>query len=175
MTAQAVFGGGCFWCTEAAFQRLRGVTRIQPGYAGGVLPNPTYEQVCSGRSDHAEVIQIDFDPEQISYRQLLQVFFAVHDPTTLNRQGHDIGSQYRSVIFYLDADQKAQAEAVLADVASEFADPLVTDLSPLERFYVAEAYHHDYFTKNPGSGYCQAVIPPKLSKLRKHYAELLAN
>lgn len=173
-TQTAVFAGGCFWCTEAAFQPLRGVQRVQPGYAGGQQPHPTYEQVCTGRTGHAEVVQVDYDPEQISYHDLLNVFFTVHDPTTLNRQGNDIGTQYRSAIFYLDQAQKAEAQAFIAELNAELGGSIVTELAPLDIFYVAEEYHHDYFKKNPGSGYCQAVIPPKLAKLRKQYAELLA-
>lgn len=173
-TQTAVFAGGCFWCTEAAFQPLRGVQRVQPGYAGGQQPHPTYEQVCTGRTGHAEVVQVDYDPEQISYHDLLNVFFTVHDPTTLNRQGNDIGTQYRSAIFYLDQAQKAEAEGFITELNAELGGGIVTELTPLDIFYVAEEYHHDYFKKNPGSGYCQAVIPPKLAKLRKQYAELLA-
>ncbi len=173
-TQTAVFAGGCFWCTEAAFQGLRGVQRVLPGYAGGQAPHPTYEQVCAGRTGHAEVVQVDFDPGQISYRDLLGVFFTVHDPTTLNRQGNDIGTQYRSAIFYLDEAQKAEAQAFIAELNPEFGGAIVTELAPLDVFYVAEEYHHDYFRKNPGSGYCQAVISPKLAKLRKQYAALLA-
>ncbi|MBX3048115.1 MAG: peptide-methionine (S)-S-oxide reductase MsrA [Anaerolineales bacterium] len=173
-TQTAVFAGGCFWCTEAAFQPLRGVQRVQPGYAGGQQPHPTYEQVCTGRTGHAEVVQVDYDPEQISYHDLLNVFFTVHDPTTLNRQGNDIGTQYRSAIFYLDQAQKAEAEGFITELNAELGGGIVTELTPLDIFHVAEEYHHDYFKKNPGSGYCQAVIPPKLAKLRKQYAELLA-
>ncbi|MCW5877873.1 MAG: peptide-methionine (S)-S-oxide reductase MsrA [Anaerolineales bacterium] len=172
-TQTAVFAGGCFWCTEAAFQPLRGVQRVQPGYAGGQQPHPTYEQVCTGRTGHAEVVQIDYDPDQISYQDLLSVFFTVHDPTTLNRQGNDIGTQYRSAIFYADEAQRQVAEAFIAELNPDFEDRIVTELAPLDIFYVAEEYHHDYFKKNPGSGYCQAVIPPKLAKLRKQYAGLL--
>jgi peptide-methionine (S)-S-oxide reductase len=178
MTNQtAVFGGGCFWCTEAAFQVIRGVSRVAPGYAGGPVgkPAPSYEQVCTGRSGHAEVVQVTYDPDAVSYKDLLTVFFATHDPTTLNRQGNDIGSQYRSAIFYADEAQKTEAEAFVSEHAGEFGRPIVTEIAPLTEFFEAEEYHHDYFKRNPFSGYCMAVIPPKLSKLRAKYAELVSS
>lgn len=177
MTTQtAVFGGGCFWCTEAALKILKGVVRIEPGYAGGSAgaKAPTYEQVCTGRTGFAEVVRVEYDPAVVSYGDLLTAFFATHDPTTLNRQGNDIGTQYRSVILYADETQKAEAEAFISAHASEYARPIVTEVAPLGDFHVAEEYHHNYFERNPFSGYCMAVIPPKLSKLRSKYAELVA-
>ena len=161
----ATVGGGCFWCTEAVYQRLPGVVTVQPGYAGGSTPQPTYEQVCSGTSGHAEVVQIEFDSEVVSYAAILEQFFASHDPTTLNRQGADVGTQYRSVIFHHGDRQRRIAEQVKAAVAPRFSDPIVTEIMPLEKFYPAEQYHHNYFNRNPHAGYCSVVIRPKLSKL----------
>jgi peptide-methionine (S)-S-oxide reductase len=172
-TQSAVFGGGCFWCTEAAFQRLKGVTRVVPGYAGGSVQLPTYEQVTTGRTGHAEVVRVTFDPKVISYKQLLKVFFAIHDPTTPNRQGNDIGPQYRSLILFADDEQRQEAEIFLAEINPEFDNRIVTEVKPLEAFYEAEDYHHDYFNKNPNAGYCQVIISPKMSKLRKEFAQLL--
>jgi peptide-methionine (S)-S-oxide reductase len=171
----AVFGGGCFWCTEAVFEELRGVTSVVSGYAGGELKNPTYEQVCGGRTGHAEVIRIEFDPEQITFRDLLTVFFATHDPTTLNRQGNDIGTQYRSAIFYDSDEQKREAENFIKqlDEATTFGKPIVTTLEPLTDFYEAEKYHQKYYASNPYQPYCQVMIPPKLNKLNKQFAELI--
>jgi peptide-methionine (S)-S-oxide reductase len=171
----AVFGGGCFWCVEAVFDELRGVHSVVSGYAGGETNNPTYEQVCSGRTGHAEVTKIEFDPAQISFRDLLTVFFATHDPTTLNRQGNDVGSQYRSAIFYVDEEQKRQAEAFIKELedAKAFMNPIVTTLEPLNEFYPAENYHQKYYANNPYQPYCQYMIPPKLNKLHKQYKELL--
>jgi peptide-methionine (S)-S-oxide reductase len=171
--ATAVFGGGCFWCTEAAFQDLRGVTHVVPGYAGGATVSPSYEQVCSGRTGHAEVVQVDFDPEVVSYETLLKVFFTAHDPTELNRQGNDIGTQYRSTILYTDDAQKKEAEDFIAELNKDFDGGIVTTLEPLTKFYEAEEYHHDYFKKNPTAGYCRVIISPKIAKLRKEYADLL--
>jgi peptide-methionine (S)-S-oxide reductase len=175
--AVAVFGGGCFWCTEAVFKMLKGVIKITPGYSGGTVPNPTYEQVCSGDTGHAEVIQIDYDASQISYKDLLTVFFGSHDPTTVNRQGDDVGTQYRSVIFYTSESQKADAEAFIKEIneSNEMGKPVVTELVPLEIFYEAENYHRDYFVRNPGNRYCQVVINPKLKKVQEKYASLLAD
>jgi peptide-methionine (S)-S-oxide reductase len=172
----AVLGGGCFWCTEAVFRPLGGVVRVLPGYAGGARPSPTYEQVCSGATGHAEVVEITFDPALISYEALLEVFFATHDPTTLNRQGHDVGTQYRSVIFASDEDQFVAARRAIADLATAgiFPDPIVTRVEKLDRFWMAEPEHHDYFARNPAAGYCQAVIAPKVGRLRLRYSELLA-
>ncbi len=175
--SKAIFGGGCFWCTEAIFKMLRGVTKVLPGYSGGTTENPTYEQVCTGETGHAEVIYIEYDPTQVTYRTLLIIFFASHDPTTLNRQGHDVGTQYRSVIFYTDEEQKAAAAQIISEIngSSGGGDPVVTELVPFEKFYEAENYHQDYFARNPGNGYCQVVINPKLAKIQKEFSELLKN
>lgn len=175
-TETAVFGGGCFWCTEAVFGILRGIHSVMPGYAGGTKENPTYEDVCSGRSRHAEVIKIEFDPAQISYRDLLAVFFGSHDPTTLNRQGADVGEQYRSAVFYTSDDQKRQAENMIQEINESHPDgsPVVTEVRPLEKFYPAEDYHRDYYAKNKDAPYCQVVINPKLEKVQKRFAELLS-
>jgi peptide-methionine (S)-S-oxide reductase len=172
-TQSAIFGGGCFWCTEAAFQDLRGVSRVLPGYAGGSVRNPSYEAVCTGRTGHAEVVQIDFDPAVISYKDLLRVFFTVHDPTQLNRQGNDIGTQYRSSIFYASDEQKKETEDFIAELNPEFANGIVTTIEPLKDFYVAEEYHHNYFKRNPYAGYCQVIVSPKVAKVRKQFAGLL--
>jgi peptide-methionine (S)-S-oxide reductase len=174
-TELATFGGGCFWCLEPVFKALRGVQGSVSGYAGGAAPNPTYEQVCSGRTGHAEVIQLTFDPAQISYADILGVFFTMHDPTTLNRQGADTGTQYRSIILTHSDEQARIAREVKAEIEAQglWADPVVTEIVPLEIFYPAEAYHQDYYAKNPYNGYCRAVINPKLAKLRKVYAERL--
>lgn len=170
---QATLGGGCFWCLEAAFLELRGIERIVSGYAGGHVDDPTYHQVCSGFTGHAEVVQVDFDPEVIAYRDLLGVFFTIHDPTTLNRQGYDVGTQYRSAIFYHSDEQKAEAEAVIAEVQPIWEDPIVTQVVPLERFYPAEDYHQNYFANNPNQPYCQAVVAPKVAKVRQKYLQRL--
>jgi peptide-methionine (S)-S-oxide reductase len=174
-TEIAVFGGGCFWCTEAVFGELRGVHSVVSGYAGGTVKNPTYEQVCDGQTGHAEVIRIEFDPEKITFRDLLTVFFATHDPTTLNRQGNDVGTQYRSVILYANEDQKREAEAFIKELDADqaFSRPIVTTLEPLTTFYPAESYHQKYYANNPYQPYCQYMIPPKLSKLHKKFTELL--
>lgn len=171
----AVFGGGCFWCTEAVFDELRGVLSVVSGYTGGKNKNPTYEQVCMGNTGHAEVIKIDYDDEQISFRDLMTVFFATHDPTTLNRQGNDVGTQYRSAIFYGDEKQKTEAAAFMKelDEAGTFKNSIVTTLEPLTEFYPAEDYHQKFFARNPFQGYCQYMIPPKLTKLHKQFKELL--
>ena len=175
MTEVAVLGGGCFWCTEAVFTELRGVVSVEPGYSGGTLPNPSYEQVCTDRTGHAEAIRITFDPDVISYGDLLGVFFSTHDPTTLNRQGADTGTQYRSVIFYGSEGQKKEAEETIRRLAKDkvFGRPIVTQVLPLKAFYVAEDYHHDYYRKNPSQGYCRVVISPKLAKFRAHYQSRL--
>jgi peptide-methionine (S)-S-oxide reductase len=175
--AQAIFAGGCFWCTEAVFQKLRGVSSVLPGYAGGSVDNPTYEQVSSGTSGHAEAIKFEYDPNQISYRDLLSVFFATHDPTTLNRQGNDVGPQYRSAIFYDSAEQKQAAEQFIAELENDqvFSQPIVTTLEPLTKFYEAEDYHKNYYERNQGQPYCQVVISPKLKKLKEKFASLLIN
>jgi len=169
---QALVGGGCFWCVEAVFLQLKGVEKVVSGYAGGISQNPTYEQVCQGTTQHAEVVLIDFDEQQISYTQLLNVFFTTHDPTTLNRQGNDIGTQYRSVIYYFNEEQKQQAEQIIHDLEGEGLN-IVTELSPAPTFYPAEEYHQNFFARNPSQGYCNFSIPPKLSKLRAKYLDLL--
>lgn len=174
-TDTAVFGSGCFWCSQAVFQSLVGVEKVRCGYAGGHTQNPDYESVCTNTTGHAEVVEIVFDPAQISFRELLEIFFMTHDPTTLNRQGMDVGSQYRSVIFYRNESQKDTALAIIKEMEAEniFEQPLVTEVSPLPVFYQAEAYHQDYFAKNPQQGYCQAVIRPKMEKFRKTFREKL--
>ena len=171
----ATLAGGCFWCLEAVFLELKGVEKVDSGYAGGDLPAPSYEQVCSGETGHAEVVQVTFGPAVISYRDLLQVFFTIHDPTTLNRQGADVGTQYRSAIFHHTAAQKATAEQVIAALEAEhvWSGRIVTQVVPYEMFYAAEEYHRDYYRRNPGQGYCRIVIAPKVSKLRKQYFEKL--
>ncbi|MDE2441448.1 MAG: peptide-methionine (S)-S-oxide reductase MsrA [Betaproteobacteria bacterium] len=171
----ATLAGGCFWCLEAAFEQLDGVISVLPGYMGGDDPRPTYEAVCSGNTGHAEVVQIRFDPEIIGYETLLAAFFAIHDPTTLNRQGHDVGSQYRSAIFYHDEVQKVAAEAMVArlNAAGIWSAPLVTEVTPAPTFFEAEEYHHQYFRRNPHQGYCVAVVAPKAVKLRQLFADRL--
>jgi peptide-methionine (S)-S-oxide reductase len=171
----AVFGGGCFWCTEAVFDELRGVRSVVSGYAGGSVKHPTYEQVCGGRTGHAEVIRIEYDPSEIAFKDLLTVFFATHDPTTLNRQGNDVGTQYRSTVLYANEEQKREAEAFIKDLndSKAFPNPLVTTLERLGEFYPAEDYHQKYYANNPYQPYCQYTIPPKLQKLHKQFTELL--
>ena len=171
----ATLGGGCFWCLEAVFDELQGVEQVVSGYAGGHMPNPTYQQVCTGTTGHAEVVQVTFDPQVISYRELLHVFFAVHDPTTPNRQGADVGPQYRSIILYHDEEQKQVAEEVIAELeaARVWPNPIVTEVVPFQAFYPAEAYHQQYFKRNPWQPYCQVVIAPKLVKFRKAFGARL--
>ncbi|AWD70455.1 MULTISPECIES: peptide-methionine (S)-S-oxide reductase MsrA [Acinetobacter] len=169
---QALFGGGCFWCTEAVFLQIRGVSKVVSGYAGGHTTHPTYEEICNGDTNHAEVILIDFDESQISFKQLLDVFFATHDPTTLNRQGNDVGTQYRSVIYYLNEEQQRQSQEAIDALKAEGVN-VVTELSPAPTFYPAEDYHQNFFAKNPSQGYCNFAIPPKLNKLRAKFVELL--
>ena len=169
---QAILGGGCFWCVEAVFLQLKGVENIVSGYAGGIVQHPSYEQVCQGNSQHAEVVQVDFDEQQISYSQLLQVFFTTHDPTTLNRQGNDIGTQYRSVVFYLNDEQKQQAEHIIQTLEDEGLN-IVTELSPAPTFYPAEDEHQNFYARNPSQGYCNFSIPPKLAKLRAKFVDLI--
>jgi peptide-methionine (S)-S-oxide reductase len=171
----ATLGGGCFWCLEAVFEQLRGVEKVQSGYAGGHVPAPSYQQVCGGGTGHAEVVQVTFDPSVLSYRDLLDLFFAIHDPTTLNRQGADVGTQYRSVVFYHSSVQKETAERRVAELnaAKVWDAPIVTQLVPFEAFYPAEDYHQEYFRRNPGQGYCQAVVGPKVAKFRKQFADRL--
>ena len=175
MSEQATLAGGCFWCLEAVYLNVRGVEKVESGYAGGRGANPTYEAVCSGQTGHAEVVQVTYDPEVITYRELLEIFFTIHDPTTLNRQGADSGTQYRSAIFYHSAAQKSEAEQMMATLEREkiFDAPIVTQLAPLDRFYPAEEYHRDYYRRNPNQGYCRAVIAPKVSKLRKQWEKKL--
>lgn len=171
----ATLGGGCFWCIEAVFSPLKGIEKLVSGYAGGAVPNPTYKQVCTGSTGHAEVVQITFDPAVISYEELLEIFFAMHDPTTLNQQGADKGTQYRSTIMYHDAAQQETAKAVIARLTDDntFGDPIVTEVVPLDTFYLAEDYHQDYFANNTYQPYCMAVIAPKVIKLREKYAARL--
>jgi peptide-methionine (S)-S-oxide reductase len=171
----ATLGGGCFWCLEAVFDELQGVQGVKSGYSGGSVPNPSYQQVCSGRTGHAEVVQISFNPQEISFRDILQVFFTFHDPTTLNRQGADVGTQYRSVIFYHNPEQKMTAEQLVQELESENVWPvrIVTQIAPFEAFYVAEDYHQEYYRLNGQQPYCQIVIAPKMAKFRELYQERL--
>ena len=173
--AMAVMGGGCFWCTEAVFKELRGVSRVQSGYAGGTTANPTYRDVCTGRTGHAEVVRVTYDPEQVSYADLLRVFFVTHDPTTRNRQGNDVGPQYRSIILTDGEEQAATARAVFDEITSEqiWSAPLTTEIVPLTTFYPAEPEHDDYFARNPYAGYCQVIIAPKVAKFRKQFRDRL--
>src|SRR5690554_5614819 len=172
---QATFGAGCFWCVEAIFDALNGVVEVGPGYAGGHIKNPAYREVCEGRTGHAEVVRIVYDDTLVSFEELLEVFWFVHDPTTLNRQGNDVGEQYRSVIFYHNEEQKAIAEASLkkTDVSKLWKDPIVTTIEPLENYYVAENYHQNYFKNNPNAGYCSYVIAPKVAKFKEEFKYLL--
>ena len=167
----ATLASGCFWCTEAVFKIIKGVEKVEPGYTGGSKPNPTYEEVSSGRTEHAEAVQLTFDPSVISFREILEIFFGTHDPTTMNRQGSDVGTQYRSVIFYYDETQKVTAEAVIAELNEDgvWNKPIVTQVVPFKVFYKAEEYHKDYYAKHPGSSYCQQVITPKIAKLQQRY------
>ena len=171
----ATLGGGCFWCTEAVFNELRGVEKVDSGYSGGTVANPTYEEVCSGTTGHAEAVQVKFDPKLISYRELLQVFFTAHNPTTLNRQGADVGTQYRSIIFYHSDQQREVAEQVIKEVNASkvWKRPVVTEVAPSKEFYKAEDYHQEYFEKNQRLPYCQVVIAPKIVELREYYREKL--
>jgi peptide-methionine (S)-S-oxide reductase len=171
----ATLGGGCFWCLEPLYAELKGVTKVEPGYAGGQTPNPTYQQVCGGNTGHAEVVQVEFDPSIISFEDILHVFFSVHDPTTRNRQGADIGTQYRSAIFYHSPEQQSTAKRVIQEIESSgiWGRPIVTEVAPLTRFYVAEEYHHRYYERNPEQGYCRAVIAPKVAKFREKYLSML--
>lgn len=171
--ATAVFGGGCFWCLEAIFSELKGVLEVLPGYSGGHVENPTYEQVCTDKTGHAEVVQISYDPDEISYEDLLRIFFSTHDPTTLNRQGEDVGTQYRSVVFYGSEAECQAAERIKEEMAPLWEDPIVTEIVPLERFWPAEDYHRNYFRLHPKKTYCSLVIAPKVAKFRKTFAERL--
>ncbi|MEP0807297.1 MAG: peptide-methionine (S)-S-oxide reductase MsrA [Chloroflexota bacterium] len=171
----ATLAGGCFWCLEAVFDEIKGVYSVESGYAGGHVPNPTYRQVCNGDTGHAEVVQIRFDPDIVSYRDLLNVFFAIHDPTTLNRQGADVGTQYRSAIFYHDEEQKRTAEELIRELNAQkiWDNPIVTEVTRLDKFYMAEDYHQEFFARNPYQPYCMAVVAPKVAKFRKHFLEML--
>src|SRR5215211_1946206 len=171
----ATLGGGCFWCLEAVFDELRGVKEVVSGYSGGTVPDPTYEQVCTGTTGHAEVVRVTFDPSEISFREILEVYFSIHDPTTLNRQGADVGTQYRSAIFYHTPEQKRVGEEVIAELeeASVWERPIVTELTPASDFYIAEDYHQEYFQRNQGQPYCQVVVAPKVAKLRKQHLDKL--
>jgi len=171
----ATLGGGCFWCLEAVYQELRGVEKVESGYSGGDVPNPTYREVCSETTGHAEVVQVTFDPEVVSYKDILEVYFTIHDPTTLNRQGADVGTQYRSVIYYHDDEQRRIAEAVISDLESEgiWSNPIVTEVTPFDEFYVAEDYHQNYFRNNGFQPYCQVIIAPKVAKFRKQHLDRL--
>lgn len=171
----ATLAGGCFWCVEAVYRALQGVESVQSGYMGGQTPHPTYEEVCTGRTGHAEVVHLAFDPDQISFREILEVFFTTHDPTTPNRQGGDVGTQYRSAIFYHTPEQAETAQQVIAAFNAErhWPGPIVTEVTPVSTFYKAEDYHQDYYTNNPQQPYCSALIPPKLAKLRQKFAEKL--
>ena len=170
-TEKATLGGGCFWCLEAVFDDLKGVLSVESGYMGGQTLNPTYEAVCNGRTGHAEVVQITYDPAQVTFKEILEVFFVIHDPTTLNRQGNDSGTQYRSGVFYHSPQQKAEAEAVIKQLSDSklWRDPIVTEVTAASVFYLAENYHQEYFANNPGAGYCQFVVAPKVAKFRKHF------
>jgi peptide-methionine (S)-S-oxide reductase len=171
----ATLAGGCFWCIEAVFDELNGVVSVESGYSGGRINNPSYQAVCTGMTGHAEVVQVTFDPSILSFRDLLTVFFTIHDPTTLNRQGADVGTQYRSAIFYHDEEQRADAEAVIREIATEklWPNPIVTELAKFEKFFVAEDYHQEYFANNPYQPYCMAVVAPKVMKFRKHFVDRL--
>jgi len=169
----ATLGGGCFWCVEAVYRETAGITSVVSGYMGGRKPNPTYQEVCSGTTAHVEVVQLTYDPQQISYREILDIFFAIHDPTTLNQQGNDIGTQYRSVIFYHSPDQQLTAQALIQELAARktYADPIVTAVEPATEFYPAEDYHQQYFENHPYQPYCSFVVAPKVQKFRKKFAE----
>lgn len=171
----ATLAGGCFWCLEAVFDELRGVESVESGYAGGMKENPSYREVCTGTTGHAEVVQVRFDPAVLSYRDLLNVFFAIHDPTTVNRQGADVGTQYRSAIFYHDEAQKGTAEELIRELNGQriWDKPIVTEVAPYDKFYMAEDYHQEYFANNPLQPYCMAVVAPKVSKFRKHFLDKL--
>jgi peptide-methionine (S)-S-oxide reductase len=174
-TEVATLAGGCFWCLEAVYDQLKGVTAVESGYMGGHTGNPTYEDVCGGDTGHAEVVRVTFDPKALSYRELLEVFFTIHDPTTLNRQGNDVGTQYRSAVFYRTPEQQAVAQQVMKAIgdAKLWSGPIVTQLAPASQFYEAERYHQEYFERNPGQPYCQFVVEPKVAKFRKRFTEKL--
>ncbi|HYN86753.1 MAG TPA: peptide-methionine (S)-S-oxide reductase MsrA [Pyrinomonadaceae bacterium] len=171
----ATLGGGCFWCVEAVFDMLRGVESVESGYAGGTVEHPSYQHVCTGETGHAEVVRVTFDPDEISFREILEVFFSAHDPTTLNRQGADVGTQYRSVVFYHDEGQRRVAEEVMREIdeSNIWDGRVVTELAPFEKFYEAEDYHQEYFANNPGQGYCRVVVAPKVKKFRERFRDRL--
>lgn len=169
----ATLGGGCFWCTEAVFQQLKGIETVESGYTGGHVPQPTYEQICDGTTGHAEVVRLTFDTTLINYREILEIFFTIHDPTTLNRQGNDVGTQYRSVIYFHSPEQQETAKHVIAEMANVWDAPIVTELSPTETYYKAEDYHQNYFRQNPMQGYCAFVVAPKVAKVRKLFIDKL--
>jgi len=169
----ATFGGGCFWCIDAAFRRVKGVLNVSSGYAGGEIENPSYQQICTGLTGHAEVVQLDFDSSIVSYNTLLEMFFTLHDATQLNRQGNDVGTQYRSVIYYHDEQQKTESQAMIDALQKQIREPIVTELSPLSNFYPAEQYHQDYYNENPNQGYCSILIAPKLAKFEQYFADKL--
>ena len=171
-TETALLGGGCFWCLEAVYQQLKGVDHVESGYTGGHVNNPTYEQICQGDTGHAEVVKLSFDPAVVSYREILEVFFTIHDPTTLNRQGNDVGTQYRSVIYFYNPQQQEIARQIIAEMALVWDAPIVTELSPSETYYKAEDYHQNYFQQHPLQGYCAFVVAPKLAKFRKIFSEI---
>ena len=173
MTETAILGGGCFWCLEAVYLEARGVTRVESGYMGGQVQHPTYEQVCAGTTGHAEVVRLEFDPEVIGYRDILEIFFTIHDPTTPDRQGNDVGTQYRSVIFFTSPEQEATARKVMAEMAAVWDAPIVTQILPEETWYKAEDYHQNYFAQHPLQGYCAFVVAPKVQKFRKTFTERL--
>jgi peptide-methionine (S)-S-oxide reductase len=173
-TELATLGGGCFWCLEAVYQQLKGVQHVESGYTGGEVPNPTYEQICEGSTGHAEVVKIEFDPAIVSYREVLEIFFTIHDPTTLNRQGNDVGTQYRSVIYYHNPQQQECAKHVIAEMANVWDAPIVTELRPLETWYKAEDYHQNYYRNNPMQGYCAFIVAPKVAKFRKTFSDKIA-
>jgi peptide-methionine (S)-S-oxide reductase len=170
-TETATLGGGCFWCTEAVYQQLKGVLAVESGYTGGHVPDPSYEQVCEGTTGHAEVVRLTFDPDIVSYREILEVFFTIHDPTTSNRQGNDVGTQYRSVIYFHSPEQQDTAKHVIAEMANVWDAPIVTELGPAEAYYKAEEYHQNYFRQNPLQGYCAFIVAPKVAKFRKTFAD----
>lgn len=172
---KATLAGGCFWCLEAVFDDLKGVVSVESGYAGGHVPNPSYKAVCTGTTGHAEVVQVTFDPSVLDYADLLRVFFSIHDPTSLNRQGGDVGTQYRSAIFTQDEAQRAAAEAIIREISESrlWANPIVTEVTPLEKFYMAEDYHQEYYANNSNQPYCRVVIEPKVAKFRKHFVDRL--
>jgi peptide-methionine (S)-S-oxide reductase len=174
-TQTATLAGGCFWCLEAVFDDLKGVISVKSGYTGGHMPNPSYKMVCSGETGHAEAVQVTFNPTVISYKELLTIFFTIHDPTTLNRQGNDVGTQYRSAIFYHDEDQRQTVQQVIKEITELgiWDKPIVTEVAPFEKFYIAEDYHQEYYANNPNQGYCRVVIEPKVAKFRKRYQAML--